>query len=109
MPPTNDSGQDGPCPKGNAYKTGEGDDGTSVGLAEAIESKGGGPDSLVAECEDGDNSWGVLEISVGQIRELGFEVVQDGEAHALIKPPPSGGQSRKLTKASKWVQRPRWP
>lgn len=68
-----------------------------------------GPEALltIPACDD---RWGVLETTVAACVKLGFEVIEDplegNHAHALIVPPPSRGNSKKLIAASRWVITP---
>ena len=107
--PEEGAGEIVPEPQGNAFRAKGGDDGVSVGLAAVFEARGEGPDDFVAEGQ-GDATWGVLEITVGQVRELGFDVEQDEVDHALITPLPSGKKSRRMAKElATWIKSPRWP
>lgn len=109
IPPEEGSEETDPQPQGNAFKAKSDDNGVSVGVAAAFEARGDGPDDFIAEGH-GDATWGVLEITVGQVRGLGFEVEQDGEDHALITPLLNASSSRKLSKdLAIWIKPPRWP
>ena len=98
-------------PKGSAFRTKGTEDGVSVGVGEYFAARGEGPEAMLAV--DGcDSTWGVLEVTVGQVRDIGFEVEVDetDPGHALIKPPPSSGKSRKISKQlAVWVVPPQWP
>lgn len=98
-------------PKGSAFRTKGTEDGVSVGLAAAFAAAQKGPRDLLA-LADADETWGVLEITVGEIRANGLDVEVDPKDpfHALIKPPPSGGKSRHLSKnVARWILKPRGP
>ena len=98
-------------PMGSAFRTKSTEDGVSVGVGEYFAARGEGPEAMLA-VEGCDNTWGVLEVTVGQLRDCGFEVEVDetDPGHALIKPPPSRGMSRKISKQlATWVVLPQWP
>ena len=81
----------------------------SVDRATVHMAAGRGPEALltIPVCDD---RWGVLEITVAACVGLEFEVIEDpiegNQAHALIVPPPSSGQSKKLTAAARWAITP---
>jgi hypothetical protein len=100
-------------PKGSAFRTKGSEDGVSVGIASCFEGRGEGPEALLALADGSDRTWGVLEVTVGQIREMeGLDVIPDDSDafHALIVPPPSGGRARAISKRlATWVLTPQWP
>lgn len=97
--------------KGSAFRTKATEDGVSVGVARAFEEAGMGPLALLNLEPSASDAWGVLETTVGEVRALGLdaEVDPSDALHALIKPPPSGGKSRKLSKTARWVILPPGP
>ncbi len=98
--------------QGDAFRTKGTEDGVSVGIAEFFISKGQGPEALLELEPLADETWGVLEITVGELRaEEGLDVEVDGddESHALIKPPPGRKPARRLSKSAPWAHYPRFP
>lgn len=101
-------GQPHIVPKGSAFRTKGTEDGVSVSLASAFIAKGLGPQDLLDLEPTADATWGVIEITVAEAiaLDLTVELDQFDETHALIKPPPASGKSRKLSKAARWAQYP---
>jgi hypothetical protein len=92
-------------PQGDAFRVSSDDDGVSVGIAAAFIAQGRGPEAML-DGDEFDDTWGVLEISMESVRDVGLDAEPDSSDHALLLPKPSGGKSSKLTAKSKWVVLP---
>lgn len=95
-------------PKGSAFRTKGTEDGVSIGVAAQYLAGGLGPEAMLAP-EGCDQTWGVLEITVREVRAVGLEVGLDPDdtGHGLVFPPPPSGKSRRLSKSARWALHPR--
>jgi hypothetical protein len=91
-------------PQSNAFRSRSDEEGVSVGIAAAFQELGKGPEAML-EGDRFDDRWGVLAITVGEVRDIGLEVATDSSDHALL-PKTNVGKSTKLTRASRWVIEP---
>lgn len=106
LPPDSTTGEI--TPKGSAFRTKGTDDGVSIGVAAQYLAAGLGPEAML-EPDECDESWGVLEISVREVRAEGLEVGLDPDdhSHGLVIPPPPGAKARRISKSARWALHPR--
>lgn len=106
-----EQGRDTIGAQGSSFRGRSGEDGVSVTIASYFTDGGLGPLDML-NLGSGDESWGVLEITAGEVRALeGFDVELDeaDQSHALIKPCPGPSPSKKLTQVARWAHYPRFP
>jgi hypothetical protein len=98
---------DPPKAQGNVYQGRLDEEHVSLGLADMYES----PEQFLALEPLADERWGVLETSVGAIRNLkpDLDVIQDAPDHCKLAPPPGNSLSNRIRKTSFWALAPTAP